>query len=283
MNNVFSNAPEYLRSISLKRSKLVDALSSSDIPLIGHRLATYLDMPAVFHLLVIVTAVFITIAVFAKIRGITLFSIHPLCMTIGTIIFIAEGIVAYRSRALVETLAPIMQHSKRVKVRVLHQTLQMVGSSFLGLGLLFVVAHKTEYKKSIMPQTIHSSIGIIAISLIILQIVVGNQKITHLDRSNTKIKRWHGDCGLLVWDLLCITLITGLLEFVTFSFFTIVVIALIVTLWVSTHSQMKRQNPDGAGGIGGAIPFSASTNDVNGDNVDDFEKDILSETAERTA
>jgi hypothetical protein len=282
-SSVFSNAPEYLRTLSLRRQKLVDAISSTsnDIPVIGHKLATYIDMPAVFHLLVITTTIFIVIAVFAKIRGITLFSIHPLCMTVGTIIFIAEGIVAYRSRALVETLAPIMQHSKRVKVRALHQTLQMVGSSFLGLGLLFIVAHKTEYKKSIMPKTIHSSIGIIAISLIIVQIVVGNQKITHLDRSNTKSQRWHGDCGLLVWDLLCITLITGLLEFLPFSFFTFIVVSLIVILWISTHSQMKRQNPDGAGGIG-AIPFSASTNEVTGDN-DDFEKEALNEATERTA
>jgi cytochrome b561 len=222
---------------------------------------------------------FITIAVFARVRGITIFSIHPLCMTVGTIIFICEGIVAYRSRALVETLSPIMQHSKRVKVRTLHQTLQMIGTSFLGLGLLFIVAHKAEYKKSIMPQTIHSSIGIIAISLIVVQIIIGNQKISHLDRSNTKIKRWHGDCGLLVWDLLCITLITGLIEFLPFSFFTIFVVFIIVILWVSTHAQMKRQNPDGAGNSS-SIPFSASTNDML-ENEDLNESFV--EVQERTA
>ena len=274
ISSMISRLPEYLRVISLKRSKAMDAAIDA-IPFIDT-----ITTITVFHLVVFMSAIFTVIAVFAKVRGITIFSMHPLCMTVGTMVFISEGIVAYRNRALLETLSPIMQHSKRVKVRALHQTLQMIGSAFLGLGLLFVVAHKAEYKKSIVPQTIHSSIGIIAISLIILQIVVGNQKITHLDRSNTKIKRWHGDCGLLVWDLLCITLITGLLEFLPFSFFTFVVVLAIVTLWMSTHAQMRRQNPDGAGGQS-AIPFSASTNDITLDN-EDFEKEAF-DVEERTA
>jgi len=271
---MISRFPEYLRLVSLKRAKALDTAIDA-VPYIET-----ITTITVFHLIVLMSAIFTVIAVFAKVRGITIFSMHPLCMTVGTMVFISEGIVAYRNRALLETLSPIMQHSKRVKVRVLHQTLQMIGSAFLGLGLLFVVAHKAEYKKSIVPQTIHSSIGIIAISLIILQIVVGNQKITHLDRSNTKIKRWHGDCGLLVWDLLCITLITGLLEFLSFSFFTLIVVLSVVTLWISTHAQMRRQNPDGAGGQQ-AIPFSASTTDMTLDN-DDFEKEAF-DVEERTA
>lgn len=44
-------------------------------------------------------------------------SMHPLCMTVGTLIFIAEGIAAYRNRVLVETFSPIMAHSLRAKVR----------------------------------------------------------------------------------------------------------------------------------------------------------------------
>ena len=274
LKDMTTRLPEYLKMVTLKRQKVLDTLSDT-IPILSS-----LDTSPMYHLLVITATIFITIAVFARVKGITLFSIHPLCMTVGTIIFICEGIVAYRSRALVETLSPIMQHSKRVKVRVLHQTLQMIGTSFLGLGLLFIIAHKAEYKKSIMPQTIHSSIGIIAISLIIVQIIIGNQKITHLDRSNTKIKRWHGDCGLLVWDLLCITMITGLLEFLPFSFFTVFVAIIILMLWISTNAQMKRQNPDGAGGS--TIPFSASTNDMLlGDNEDNesFENEVQERTA----
>ena len=38
-------------------------------------------------------------------RNLTLFSFHPVCMSIGTLIFLAEGIVTYRNKKLAEVCA----------------------------------------------------------------------------------------------------------------------------------------------------------------------------------
>ena len=69
-------------------------------------------------------------------------------MTIGTLIFIAEGISTYRNRVLVETFSPIMAHNARSKSRSIHQVLQMMGSILLLLGMMFIIANKIENKRS---------------------------------------------------------------------------------------------------------------------------------------
>lgn len=43
-------------------------------------------------------------------------------MTIGTILFFAEGIVSYRNGSLLEILSPIMQRDRKSKVRDSIQT-----------------------------------------------------------------------------------------------------------------------------------------------------------------
>ena len=69
-------------------------------------------------------------------------------MTIGTLIFIAEGISTYRNRVLVDTFSPIMAHNARSKSRSIHQVLQMMGSILLLLGMMFIIANKIEHKRS---------------------------------------------------------------------------------------------------------------------------------------
>ena len=41
-------------------------------------------------------------------------------MSIGTLIFMGEGIVAYKNKFLLEALSPIMQSTRRAKVCGLH-------------------------------------------------------------------------------------------------------------------------------------------------------------------
>ena len=86
-------------------------------------------------------------------------------------------------------------HSSRIKYRSLHSSLQIIGSSFLGLGLLFILSHKAKWKKSIFPGTIHSYIGLICLSVIVLQAFAGFEKVENLEKNNTKSRRWHGDLG----------------------------------------------------------------------------------------
>ena len=237
----FSFFVEKLRLYSQTRSKFIDQAC-----IYLH----FLENAATFHCLALFTTITCIVAIYAQIKRLTLFSLHPTCMIIGTFLFIAEGVVTYHNRTLVEALSPIMQHNKRqTKVRTLHQNIQTIGGSFLILGLLFIVAHKAEEKYIIVPHTFHSLLGTFVISLVIVQIISGSQKMSQMERSNTKIRRWHGDLGLFVWDLLCITVIAGFIEFFNITFTHILVEVVIAGLWLATHIQMKRKVMDRAGNI----------------------------------
>ena len=74
------------------------------------------DQNAVFHTLILLCASTVVAAIFSTTRRLTLFSLHPTCMTIGTVLFFAEGIVSYRNGTLLEILSPIMQKDKKSKV-----------------------------------------------------------------------------------------------------------------------------------------------------------------------
>ena len=69
---------------------------------------------------------------------------------------------------------------------------------------------------------------------------------------NIKIKIWilfwlvqlftqSGDLGLLVWDLLCLTVLTGLLGFFKLSFLHFFVELTVITLWLAVHVQFRRK------------------------------------------
>ena len=95
-----------------------------------------------------------------------------------------------------------MSHSSRIKFRSLHSSLQIIGSSFLGLGLLFILSHKVKWNKSIIPSTIHSTLGFCCLAVIVLQVFAGFEKVENLEKNNTKSRRWHGDLGMFFLDFL---------------------------------------------------------------------------------
>ena len=228
---------EKLRKYTSLRAKLVDTI---------HPYVTFLEVSTTFHCLALFTAVTCMVALYAQIKQLTLFSLHPLCMVIGSFVFLAEGIVAYHNRSVVDVLSPIMAKTRQPKVRTLHQNVQTIGASFLGLGFLFIVAHKAEEKKTVLPHTVHSILGSVVIGLIIVQVVSGSQK---MSESNKKIRRWHGDLGLLVWDMLCVTVLAGFAEFFRLTFTHVLVEMVIMGLWLAVHVQMKRKVVDRAGNI----------------------------------
>lgn len=191
-----------------------------------------------FHSVLIFCTTTVIVSIFATTRKLTLFSLHPICMTIGTVLFLAEGIVSYRNDTLLEFFSPIMQHNKKTKVRAIHQTLQLGGAVFLGLGMLFILANKFEFEHSVIPMSIHSILGTLTILLIIVQVVSGLEKIQHMESSNKRVRRWHGESGLLVWDMLCLTLLLGLMSFLAISFTNLLVLVIVIAAWMTVHVQM---------------------------------------------
>ena len=192
-------------------------------------------------------------------------------MSIGTLIFFAEGIALYRDRFLIETFSPIMQKTKRSKSRTIHQSLGIIGSLFLGLGLSFVWTSEVRVRHSILPNSIHSCFGFIAITLIVLQIIIGHRKLWDLElkSKSQKVADWHGDFGLLIWDVICLTIISGsvlLLEYHSFLSLVCIVVNIFIS-WFALHLQMRRKGPDSS--VGNVYAFSTAAN-INGNPSDDM-------------
>jgi hypothetical protein len=222
---------ENLKHYGALRFTLVDGIFKH-IPRSGF------ELNVVFHTLNVLCTIIVIISIFATARKLTLFTLHPVCMTVGTILFLAEGIVSYRNSSLLDFLSPIMQHNKKVKVRAIHHSLQTAGAVFICLGMLFIVSHKMENEKTILPTSPHSVLGAAVLVLIVVQIVTGNEKLAQLENGNRRVRRWHGDLGLLVWDALCVTILLGLLSFLPLSFGTVFVHLCVVSVWLTLHVQM---------------------------------------------
>ncbi|RYH14453.1 hypothetical protein EON65_33595 [archaeon] len=125
------------------------------------------------------------------------------------------------------------------QLRAIHQSSQFIGASFMLLGLLFILANKFDYEKTIIPHTLHSVAGTICIIAVGVQAFIGQSKIDRLLETHRRIYRWHGDMGLVLWDILCITTVLGLASFLPFSFFSLLVLMLPLVACTVVHLQLQ--------------------------------------------
>ena len=133
-----------------------------------------------------------------------------------------------------------MQHNKKIKIRVIHQNLHRIGSMMLFLGLLFMFGNKFLENKSMFPQTPHAILGWLALLAITGQAFAGTQKLQTIDiKGGQRPFRWHGDAGLVLWDILCLTLLLGMLEFFEFRLINFIAEVSIFVVWWIVHLQMK--------------------------------------------
>eukprot|EP00428_Durinskia_dybowskii_P077220 CAMPEP_0170362182 /NCGR_PEP_ID=MMETSP0117_2-20130122/4199_1 /TAXON_ID=400756 /ORGANISM="Durinskia baltica, Strain CSIRO CS-38" /LENGTH=176 /DNA_ID=CAMNT_0010616589 /DNA_START=332 /DNA_END=862 /DNA_ORIENTATION=+ len=135
----------------------------------------------------------------------------------------------------------------------------MTGVIFLALGMLFILAHKIHQSNTIIPLTLHSIFGFVALCLIVVQVISGQDKLAHLENGNRRVRRWHGELGLVVWDLLCLTILLGVLSYLTLlSFGTFLVLLFVAAVWVCVHAQL----------LGRAVQFKYDTSSVLNDDND---------------
>jgi hypothetical protein len=198
----------------------------------------------VFNILMLTIVFTILGAYLRNKRKLTIFFFHIACMSFGSFLLLANGIVAFRDTFLVDSLSPIMQHSKKLKVRVIHRTINIAGSVFIFLGYLFILSDKFEEGESLLPQSIHGCLGYLVIILIIVQSVSGLDKLEVFRQYNTKVKRWHTELGLFTWDTICFTVILGCLLLFGFSFLFLFLTGLITFGWLSLHLQIKKKMPE---------------------------------------
>lgn len=121
----------------------------------------------------------------------------------------------------------------------IHQACIITGIFFFLLGLLFILAHKIEHKRSLVPATIHSVLGSSVAVATIVQSLIGLQKVQYFHYNKMKALRFHGDLGLIIWDIICTTVIFGLIEILPFAFSTLLAITLPFIVWLSVIVQVQ--------------------------------------------
>lgn len=117
-----------------------------------------------------------------------------------------------------------------------------MGAAFLLCGFLFIIAHKVENSKSLIPSSIHSLVGSSALALVVIQVIAGSQKLHNYRIKNVSTRRWHSDAGLLLWDLVCLSVLTGLAQELSWrNLSTIFTLLAVILTWIAVHVQMKRK------------------------------------------
>lgn len=260
---------ERLRSLSSVRLIILERIQNALSPLnVIFNFLRLRESTITVHVVIVSCTIIIISSIFIETKSMNLFSFHPLFMIIGFLLF-GEAIITYRNKILLDTLSPIMQHQKIHKVRAIHQTLNTLGSSCIFLGLMFIFAYKVEAKKSLFPRSAHAMLGSIFILIVAIQIISGLQKMNSYLKSNISIRRWHSDFGLLVLDLICVTISFGLFSFLTFNLLTIFVWLFLLLTWFLIHLQVKGKFFDDDV----KIRIDENESDVldDGEGFDDFE------------
>lgn len=125
--------------------------------------------------------------------------------------------------------------------------------------------HSYSYNYSLtalIPTSIHSVLGVICIVILTIQVIVGQNKYNHLTMSNKKSARYHKELGLILWDLLVVTMITGMLSFLQYTFTNLLIVVTVVITWLSVHLQMFKSEVLGTDLINGH-----SLSDVNSNST----------------
>ena len=153
--------------------------------------------PSLTHVLSALACLYLLSAVLATTRALNLFAFHPIFMSVGVLAFMTEGFLVYRNGALVSTFADIMAGSAKSQARSIHMVLQVSGSVFIFMGLVFICSNKMRLGKSLVPATLHAWVGTVATLLVLVQGIVGQSKVA----SSAPVHKWHGSAGKLAYDL----------------------------------------------------------------------------------
>lgn len=122
-------------------------------------------------------------------------------------------------------------------MRAIHQTAQTMGGTFILLGFLTILSEKIEWKKTIIPESPHAILGFFTIFILTLQIFIGQQRLDQ-PNYNASYRKWHNDLGLLLWDLLCFTIFSGLITFLPFGLYNFLLLFTPWVIWLVVYSQI---------------------------------------------
>jgi len=144
------------------------------------------------------------------------FNWHPLLMTIAFLLFMGEGVFAFRlpSGAKVEP-----GNQSRLLRKKYHMTLNLLALLIAGAGTIMILVNHTQLKYGHL-QTAHSWVGITVLALALSQWVVGFA-VFWLGKGDSSLKRlllpWHQLAGKFITFLAVATMALGFFEFQKFQ------------------------------------------------------------------
>ncbi len=236
-----------LDTVTVQRRKLLGRLKFLD-PLVEPNI--------VVHLLALSLMLWIWGISLARAHTFTLFSFHPVFMSLGCVLFMTEGILAYRNHSCFTFLAPIMRNSARVKLQNIHRGFHVLAAACVGLGMAFILGNKVKKHRTILPTSIHAALGFMVCALIVVQVIIGIEKLDAQrsgveGRLGSAMHKWHGKAGLVLYDVAMATVATGMLKSLGWSFMTVFLLLHLGAVWFLVHLQMvaKPFRPTGDGGL----------------------------------
>ncbi|XP_034442751.1 cytochrome b561 domain-containing protein 1 [Hippoglossus hippoglossus] len=139
--------------------------------------------------------------------GTSLFSWHPVLMSVAYCLCLTEGILLFSAEG-----SPFCFKSRKGKIR-LHWFCQALVLITSASGLGFMVASKNISERPHLVSW-HSLLGICTLAATALQAAVGIcvifPKLLHLSSSLPKLKLYHATCGLVVYLLATVTVVLAM-------------------------------------------------------------------------
>ncbi|XP_038551701.1 cytochrome b561 domain-containing protein 1 [Micropterus salmoides] len=139
--------------------------------------------------------------------GTSLFSWHPMCMSVAYCLCMTEGILLFSAEG-----SPFCFKSRQGKVR-LHWFCQALVLIAAATGLGFMVASKNV---SELPHLVtwHSLLGVCTLAATVLQAACGIcavfPKLLRPSSSPPRLKLYHATCGLVVYLLATVTVVSAM-------------------------------------------------------------------------
>jgi hypothetical protein len=149
------------------------------------------DMPV--HLLALSLTLWVWGISLARAHTFTLFSFHPVFMSLACVLFMTEGVLVYRNLACFNFLSPIMKNSARVKLQNIHRAFHVLAAAFIGMGMAFIFSNKVKKHRTLLPTSIHAALGFLVCIGIVVQVMAGIEK---LDAQRSGVERGGGSAGL---------------------------------------------------------------------------------------
>ncbi|OQR81641.1 hypothetical protein THRCLA_23332 [Thraustotheca clavata] len=138
-------------------------------------------------------ALAVCVAVALK-KGLNLYFVHILLMTVAWVAFSSEALLVYRPFDGLNTRSP----NRRIQRNIHKIMLYSVGACTL-LGLAAILFSRAMAGKRLFPHNWHGWMGFITIGLMLLQMEIGRRKLKHLQFQGRTIYEWHAVVGKLTY------------------------------------------------------------------------------------